>query len=376
MWYNLTCENFWEKNMEITFDRIVIIIMAAFAVVGGLDRIFGNRLKLGQSFENGIRTMGELALSMVGIIVLAPVIAKVLGPVVVPVYGFLGADPAMFAGTILACDMGGAPLGMELTNDLDAARLGGMITGSMLGGTVSFTIPVAMSVLPVGDRKLAAKGILCGVVTVPLGVFLGGIVAGMPVLKVFLNLIPILIVSLLIALGLWKAERFIIKAFEIFGKFITAVATVGLLAGGIELTTGFTVIPGLGSMEEAFCVVGEIAIVLAGAFPLVSIITRLLDKPLGKAGAKFGMNSVSVSGIIATLPNSLATFDLVPKMDDRGKVVNMAFAVSAAFVFGDHLAFSAGYDPEMILPLILGKLFAGITAVCLALLITKEKKHV
>lgn len=362
--------------MEITFDRIVIIIMAAFAVLGGLDRIFGNRLKIGQSFENGIRTMGELALSMVGIIVLAPVIAKVLGPVVVPVYRFLGADPAMFAGTILACDMGGAPLAMELTNDLDAARLGGMITGSMLGGTVSFTIPVAMSVLPVGDRKFAAKGILCGVVTVPLGVFLGGIVAGIPVLKVFLNLIPILIVSLLIALGLWKAERFIIKAFEIFGKFITAVATVGLLAGGIELTTGFTVIPGLGSMEEAFCVVGEIAIVLAGAFPLVSIITRLLDKPLGKAGAKFGMNSVSVSGIIATLPNSLATFDLVPKMDDRGKVVNMAFAVSAAFVFGDHLAFSAGYDPEMILPLIVGKLFAGITAVCLALLITKEKKHV
>ena len=53
-----------------------------------------------------------------------------------------------------------------------------------------------------------------------------------------------------------------------------------------------------------------------------------------------------------------------------------AFAVSAAFVFGDHLAFSAGYDPEMILPLIAGKLCAGITAVCLALLITKEKKHV
>lgn len=362
--------------MELTFDRIVIIIMAVFAVIGGLDRIFGNRLKLGESFENGIRTMGELALSMIGIIVLAPVIAKLASPVVVPVYRFLGADPAMFAGTILACDMGGAPLGYELTENADAARLGGMITGSMLGGTVSFTIPVAMSLFAGENRRLAAKGILCGVVTVPLGVFLGGLVAGMNILTVLSNLTPIVIVSLLIALGLWKAEKFILKAFEIFGKLITAVATVGLVAGGIQLTTDITVIPGLGSMEDAFCVVGEIAIVLAGAFPLVSIITRLLDKPLGLVGKKLGMSSVSVSGLIATLPNSLATFDLVPKMDDRGKVVNMAFAVSAAFVFGDHMAFAAGYDPEMILPLIAGKLFAGITAVALALFITKEKKNV
>ncbi|MBQ1955387.1 MAG: ethanolamine utilization protein EutH [Clostridia bacterium] len=362
--------------MQFTFDRIVIIIMAFFAVIGGLDRIFGNRLKLGTSFENGIKTMGELALSMIGIIVLAPVIAKIMEPVVVPVYRFLGADPAMFAGTILACDMGGAPLARELTQNADAARLGGMITGSMLGGTISFTIPVAMSVLSPADRKFAAKGILCGVVTVPLGVFLGGIVAGMNVILVLKNIIPIAIVSILIALGLWKAEKFIIKAFEIFGKFIIAVATVGLVAAGIELTTDIVVIPGLASMTEAFSVVGEIAVVLAGAFPLVAIITRVLNKPMGFIGKKFGMNAVSVSGLIATLPNSLATFDLVKDMDDRGKVVNMAFAVSAAFVFGDHLAFSAGYDPEMILPLIAGKLCAGFTAVCLALLITKEKKHV
>ncbi|MBR4941260.1 MAG: ethanolamine utilization protein EutH [Clostridia bacterium] len=362
--------------MEFTFDRIVIIIMAFFAVVGGLDRIFGNRLKLGQSFENGIKTMGELALSMIGIIVLAPVIARLMEPVVVPVYRFLGADPAMFAGTILACDMGGAPLAQQLTQNSDAARLGGMITGSMLGGTVSFTIPVAMSVLAKSDRQFAAKGILCGVVTVPIGVFLGGITAGIDPLTVLKNIVPIAIVSLLIALGLWKAEKFIIKAFEIFGKFITAVATVGLVAAGIELTTDITVIKGLDSMTDAFCVVGEIAIVLAGAFPLVAIITRVLNKPMGAVGKLFGMNAVSVSGLVATLPNSLATFDLVKDMDDRGKVVNMAFAMSAAFVFGDHLAFSAGYDPEMILPLIVGKLTAGITAVCLALFITKEKKHV
>ena len=88
--------------------EILIAIMAAFAVLGALDRIFGNRVGLGPEFENGILSLGSLALSMVGIISLAPVLAKLLRPVVVPVYRVLGADPAMFAGTILANDMGEA----------------------------------------------------------------------------------------------------------------------------------------------------------------------------------------------------------------------------------------------------------------------------
>ena len=79
---------------------IIIGILAAFAVLGALDRILGNRFGLGQTFEEGILAMGSLALAMVGIISLAPVLSGVLEPVVVPVYRVLGADPAMFAGTI------------------------------------------------------------------------------------------------------------------------------------------------------------------------------------------------------------------------------------------------------------------------------------
>ncbi|NCB64299.1 MAG: ethanolamine utilization protein EutH, partial [Clostridia bacterium] len=36
------------------------------------------------------------------------------------------------------------------------------------------------------------------------------------------------------------------------------------------------------------------------------------------------------------------------------------------FVFGDHLGFTAGNEPEMIFPVIVGKLVAGVTAVILA----------
>ena len=186
--------------------QILIGVMAAFAVLGALDRIFGNRFGLGEEFENGIMTMGSLALAMIGIITLAPVLASLLRPVVAPVYSFLGADPAMFAGTILANDMGGGALAYELTDDPQAAALGGVITGSMLGATVVFIIPVAMGILKPEDRPKLAKGVLAGIVTVPVGIFAGGLVAGFPVLMILSNLIPIVLIAAIIALGLWKAE--------------------------------------------------------------------------------------------------------------------------------------------------------------------------
>ena len=353
-------------------EKFLIMLMALFALLGAADRIFGNRLGLGEEFEKGILAMGSLAMAMVGIICLAPVLAKLLRPVVVPVYRFLGADPAMFAGTILACDMGGGALAQELTEDPQAALLGGVLCGSMLGATVVFTIPVAMGILSEADRPAMAKGILAGIVTIPVGVLAGGLVAGFPAGMVLRNLIPIVLIAALIALGLWKAENAMIKGFGWFGKGVIAVITVGLAAAIVESLTGFTLIPGMAPIEDGFLTVGSIAIVLAGAFPLVFTVTKLLKKPLLKLGKLLGVNDVAAGGLVASLANSIATFGMVKDMDSRGKVVNIAFAVSAAFVFGDHMGFTAGFAPEMLPAVIVGKLAGGVSAVAVALLLTKK----
>ena len=352
--------------------EILIAVMAVFALAGALDRIFGNRLGLGKEFESGILAMGSLAMAMVGVICLAPVLARVLRPVVVPVFAFLGADPAMFAGTILACDMGGGSLAMELTEDPQAAMLGGVLTGSMLGATVVFTIPVAMGILSEADRPAMAKGILCGIVTIPLGILAGGLVAGFPVRMVLQNLLPIVVIAGLIVLGLWRWEKAMIRGFGWFGKGITALITLGLAAAIFQELTGWVLIPGMASITDGFDTVGAIAIVLAGAFPLVFVITKLLRKPLLKLGRLLGINDTAAAGLIATLANSIATFGMVKDMDERGKVVNIAFAVSAAFVFGDHLGYTAGFAPDMLPGMILGKLLGGITAAALALLLTRK----
>ena len=359
----------------MSFHEILIAVMAAFAVAGAIDRIFGNRWGLGKEFEEGILAMGSLALAMVGIVCLAPVLASLLKPVIVPVFAFLGADPAMFAGTILACDMGGGALAVELAASHPAAMLGGVLTGSMLGATVVFTIPVAMGILEEKDRPVMAQGILCGIVTIPLGVLAGGLTAGFPIGMVLRNLIPIVIIGALIALGLWRAENAMVRGFEVFGRLVVAVVTVGLAAAVVEALTGFVIIPGMAPISEGFETVGTIAIVLAGAFPLVLVITKLLRKPLMAAGRWLGINDAAAAGLIASLANSIATFGMVKDMNRRGKVVNIAFAVSAAFVFGDHLGFTAGFAPEMIGPMIVGKLVGGVSAIAVAMWLTgKEEK--
>ena len=358
----------------MSFHEILIWVMGIFAILGAADRILGNRFGLGKEFEEGILAMGSLALAMVGIVCLAPVLANLLKPVIVPVYSLLGADPAMFAGTILACDMGGGALAMEMTADPQAALLGGVITGSMLGATIVFTLPVAMGILQEADRPAMAKGILCGIVTIPIGVLVGGLVAGFPIRMVLRNLIPIVLIAALIALGLWRAEGAMVKGFALFGKFVVLVVTVGLACAIVEGLTGCAILPGMAPISEGFHTVGTIAIVLAGAFPLVFVITKVLRRPLMAVGKRLGINDAAAAGLIASLANSIATFGLVKDMNPRGKVVNIAFAVSAAFVFGDHLGFTAGFAPEMLSAMIAGKLAGGVSAIAVAMWMTRDGK--
>ena len=282
-------------------DNIILWIMAIAMVLGALDRMFGSRLGLGKQFEEGILAIGALSLSMLGILTLAPVLARLLRPVLVPVYGFLGADPAMFAGSILANDMGGAPLAMELAGTRAAGQLGGLIVGSKLGATVVFSIPVALGILQPEDRPALARGVLAGLLAIAPGAFAGGLAAGFPLGMLVRNLVPIVLFAVLIALGLWRWERAMIRGFLWFGRGVLAVITVGLAAAVFTELTGVTVIPGMAPLEGGVQTVAGIGFVLAGAFPLVFLLTKLLRRPLAALGRLLGMNGTAAAGLVASL---------------------------------------------------------------------------
>ncbi len=240
-------------------NEIIMYIMMFFMLIAAVDRIlsqFGGSARFlgkfgksiegsGGQFEEGFMAMGALGLAMVGMTALAPVLAHVLGPVIIPVYEMLGANPSMFAGTLLACDMGGFFLAKELAGgDVAAWLYSGLILGSMMGPTIVFSIPVAL-------------GVLAGIVTIPIGCIAGGLVAmysgvqinGQPVEFTFalilMNMIPVLIVAVLVALGLKFIPEKMINGFQIFAKFLVALITLGLAAAVVKFLLGWELIPGL-----------------------------------------------------------------------------------------------------------------------------------
>lgn len=90
-------------------------------------------------------------------------------------------------------------------------------------------------------------------------------------------------------------------------------------------------------------------------------------------GKVLNMNNIAAAGMVATLANNIPMFGMMKQMDTRGKVINCAFAVSAAFALGDHLGFAAANMNAMIFPMIVGKLIGGVTAIGVAMMLVPKE---
>lgn len=354
-------------------NDFIIYIVIFFLIIGAIDKIVGNKLGLGERFTEGFLAMGPLTLAMVGIISLAPVIANILTPIIAPIYQIVGADPATFANTILAIDMGGYALAKEMALTEEAEIFSYVFLGTTMGATIVFTIPVALGMIKKEDQPFFAKGILIGMITVPIGSLVGGLVGGLSISMIVMNLIPTIFFSLLIGFGLWKYPQKMIAGFTWFGKGVEIIAIIGLTLAIIETLTDITIIPNMTPLSEGIQIVGQIVIFLAGAFPMVAFIQKVLKKPLAQMGKLLGIDHTATAGLVASLAHSIPMLSILKDMDPKGKVINVAFAVSAAFVLGSHLGFVAGVEKEMVFSMIIGKLVGGIAAIFLAMLTFRTK---
>ena len=351
-------------------ERVIMWIMAAGAVVGGMDRIFGNRLKLGERFEQGLLLLGPTALSMVGILCLAPLLSGVLERCVAPVCRALGMDPGIFGG-ILAIDMGGYQLARDLSLDARVGRYAGILVASTLGCTVSFTIPVGMGMLEKGHRPDFAKGVLFGLIAMPPALLLGGLMMGLNLAETCLNSLPVLVLSGLLLLCILKFTDAAIRGFGVFARIIQILTTLGLVLGAVQYMTGLALLPGLTPIEDGMAVAASIGIVMLGSLPVAELLRRCLEKPLGWVARHTGMNSASVTGLLVGMVSVVPAIVLVRDMDRRGRVVNAAFLVCGASGLAAHLGFTAGVEGNMILPMLASKLLGGLLGTALALLGTR-----
>ena len=357
----------------MTINQIIMYAMCFGVLLGGTDRVLGNRFGFGDKFENGFRMLGPVGLSMAGIICLAPLLSRYLGVIITPVCNLLRIDPSIF-GSILAIDMGGYLMSMDLAADPVMGRFSGIIISSIFGCTVVFCIPVGLGFLSEEDRPLFTKGILLGFVAMPFGIIAGGLMMGLGIGAILWNSFPVLLISLLLAIGVIKKPDLMQKGFQGFARLMQIVATVGLTLGAVSHLSGIQLFSSMTALQTAMQTVSAICIVMLGSMPLAELIQRVMKKPFDWISRHTGLNGASTTGLLLGLVTATPALAMVPQMDRRGKVVISSCLVSCVCALGAHVAFTISAEPDMVPALLVAKFSGGIIAAAISLYATKSEK--
>ncbi len=348
----------------------ITYMMAAFMLLAAFDRIIGNRFGVGKQFEDGILLLGTLTLSMVGMIIIAPLLAEWMRPVFALLPEWI--DPSILTASVFANDMGGAPLSDSVARNAEIGHFNALVVASMMGCTVSFTVPFGLGGTPASCHREMLLGLLCGVVTIPVGCFVGGLVLGIAPLALLIDLLPLLLFSALIGAGILLVPELCVKIFNILGIVIKGIITVGLAVGIFRYLTGVELLPHTETLDGGVDVVVNACAVMAGTLPMLYLLSKLLDRPLRAAGRALGINEHAALGFVSSLATSVTTFSMMEKMDRHGIILNSAFLVSGAFLFTDHFAFTMAYAPECLWAVVIGKFTAAILALVVAVFVAKK----
>lgn len=348
-------------------SNIILYIIGSFFVISGIDYVLGNKFKLGEKFEEGVKSMGVLALSMIGIYSLAPMLSQALGTVVIPVFKMLHFDPSIFAGSLLTTEMGGYQVAKDLASNSNVGLFSGIILASSLGTTISFTIPLGMGMIAKDDEKYFSMGIMAGMITIPVACIVGGVCQGLNYKDLLWNISPVALFSFIMGIALLKIPNTLMKIFNVFGKSIISLSVIGLILQGVEVIFQVKTLPGLLPYSEGLNVIGKMALVLGGSYPMLTSINNLFKNYFDRLGKKIGINGASATGLFGNLASNLLVFATFKDMDPKGKVLCTAYGVSGAFMFGGQFGFVSGVAPQMVKGFILSKLIGGICSIPVAL---------
>lgn len=346
------------------------ILVSIFFCLGALDFFLENRLGLGQPFKEGLESIVELLLIMTGVMVLAPWLGSVLAPAVGPFFQSIGCDPSLIAGMMLSCDGGAAILADTMALSKDAALFNGMIVGAFLGITFVFTLPLALSHSKGARQSAVVNGLLIGILVLPAGCLITGLLAGIPLSVILSNVWPVFLFSVLLLILFLCFRPYMVPVFRVFSCLVRGIALFGFGLEVLSEMTGITFLPNLTPLEEIYPVICEIGVFLAGILPCMAFLRRILQKPLAAGASLLGISPESITAMILALANPIPVFLTFDELDCKGYLTAYAFLTPAAFAVGDHLAFAMQFAPSIAIPLMIGKILAGCLALILGLLLS------
>ena len=349
-----------------------ILIMLFICLIGLLDKILNNRLGLVESFDRGINSMGSIAMSMIGFYCIAITLIQNNVDVITNISKNSLLDPSIIIGSILAPDMGGFSIVSGLHNEAFLI-FSGVILTSTLGQTISFQLPIFLASLKKDDLHPFINGLVYGILSLPFVLIVVALYLNIP--HLLINLLPILVLCIVLVIGLYFSYEKTIFILTLFGYIIRILSIV--LFGMVVLQLFFNKLPFNSEklISEAMVIVLRMCIVVCGSVILSDFIIKRFSKVIFMVGQKLGINSTSVMGLLLSLGTSIAMVPLFSQMDRKGKMMNAAFSVAGAYVFGGQLGFiSSVVDNQGVLIFILSKLAAGIIAIVFVMLFYKEKE--
>jgi ethanolamine transporter len=381
--------------------KVITYIMMICCAIGGAAYIKDDQSELGQAFTNGLNAMANMFIPICGLMASVPFMEVFVTKVIGPLFGKFGADPVVAAAILLPPDCGSFALATEVGQSVDLYPVI-IAIGFMCASTIAFNVPCGLAMIEKKDVKYLALGTMSGFLSVPFGVFITSAICmfthptvrseftstGTPdhrvvlsMLQIMQNLLPVIIICVLLAIGLKFKPNGMIKGFAIFGKILTGVLTTVVVCCIIQhytslftdvLHIGWGFDPILADDKNSFRAIellGTIGMMLSGAFPLVTLIKKYLSKPLEKLGRHAGLETNGSIGLVACLPNGLALFPYIKDMRPVDKVICLAFLVCGGYCLGDFVAFDVNFQPNPLIPVFLGQIGGGIIGILFAKLL-------
>lgn len=377
--------------------NIALYVVLACGVIGCVASIIARESALAQAYMNGLYAIGHIFVAISGIFASIPYIVSLVESIVSPLYSLAHIDPSLAITSILAIDMGGYQVAMQSAESLEGATMA-MFVGFMAGATIVFSIPVGLRIIPKTAHKDFALGIMVGFLGIPFGVLVSCLFIMLdPVLIrdhiatqgkptylldfslpfILWNLMPLAVFCLVVSLGLYYARRVMLVGFYVFGfvvdmwgKVFLALLLIEHFSGGVSYVFGgFPFDPVFADESDtmrALEIAGYTGLVLSGTFVLCALLNtalKLSHKP----------NALLFGGILACASNVLAAYPMLANLSPKTRVQIVAFSVCGGFLIGDHLSFSANFQPSLIVPIMLGKLAGALLALCLARFFIEQK---
>ena len=149
-------------------------------------------------------------------------------------------------------------------------------------------------------------------------------------------------------------------------------ATTKPCVAAVEAMTGFVVIKGMTPITQGWKTIGTIVLSLGGSLPLMHALRWAFSKPINKLSSKAGINDVAVFSIVLAFTSLVPGYSKFHEMNPRGKLYYAAFSASAGCMLACHLGFTSSIDPNVVTPMLIAKVIAGVLAMASVALLHKR----